>query len=251
MAAATAGHINMGAASAGSMVQAAAAGAPVLIVASLYPRGEWFLYVRSGGRFKEPKDLKGAKIGVHQLGTASHAASLVVLKALGIEKEAKFVGVGGIPETIAALKSGAIDATSGYSIFNFAKLEATGEVFPLVRVSDYLPKEWLDHILFARKEFLKTNPDTGKRAVKAILQGIDFIVKNPAWAMQKIKAEQGFSDEEVRLVMEREGGLRYTRDGKIDRKALENVRDFYIRYGIVSKDKMPPVEQLYTNELVD
>lgn len=250
MAAAASGHINMGVTMAPTIVQAAAAGAPVLIAANLYPKGEFFFWARTAGRFKEPKDLKGAKIGVHQLGTTSHALGRLVLKELGLEKETKFVGAGGIPETVAALKTGAIDVASGYTIFEFVKLEAAGEVFPLVRISDYLPKEWLDHILFARKEFLKTNADTGKRVVRAILQGMNFIARNPAWAVQKIKAEQGFSDEEVRLVMEREG-LRFAKDGKIDRKAVENIRDFLIRYDIVSKDKAPPVEQLYTSELTD
>ncbi|MEE8449891.1 MAG: hypothetical protein V3S39_09705 [Thermodesulfobacteriota bacterium] len=39
-----------------------------------------------------------------------------------------------------------------------------------------------------------------------------------------------------------------TKDGKIERKAVENVRSFLIEHGIVTKDKTLPVDELYTNQ---
>ena len=35
-----------------------------------------------------------------------------------------------------------------------------------------------------------------------------------------------------------------------ERKGLENIRDFLIEYGIISGEKTPAIDRLYTNEFI-
>ena len=122
-----------------------------------------------------------------------------------------------------------------------------GEVRDLVRVDDYRPKEWASHVVTARSDFAKKEPDTVKRVVRSILQATEFIGKNRDWSTGKVKLLFGFSDEAAKQIYER---FHFTRDGKIGKKALENLRAYLIQYGIVSGEKIPTVEELYTEEFV-
>lgn len=222
---------------------AAAGGVPAMIVSDLYTGG-WFVWVRTDSRLKEMKDLKGAKIGVPRMGGAGHAYGQAVGKALGIEKELKFVGAGGFAEELAGLKAGAFDAVVE-PMTEMITLKERGEVREIGNVLDFLPKKWLDHAVFAQKEFVKKNPDTVKRTIKAILQAIDFVDKNPRWSMDKMKAVAGYSEKGADTIYRQRG---FSATGKIDREAVENLRNFGIDYGLVVKEKTPPTDELYTKE---
>lgn len=43
-------------------------------------------------------------------------------------------------------------------------------------------------------------------------------------------------------------GLGFTKDGKISKNGLENVRRVLIDYGMIKKGKAPPVDKMYTAE---
>lgn len=244
-----AGHLNIGMTMAPSVVLAASAGLPAFIVAPFFPRDDFYFWTRTDSRFKEVKDIRGATVGVHMLRTTSHAYGLMVAKAEGLEKEVRFVGAGGLPETMAALKARAIDVVGPNPLPPLAKLVLAGEVRPFVNVSDYLPKEWLDHVVYARKDFASTHPDSVRRVVRSILQGNRFLVENPGWAIKKMLEVEGLGEKEANLIIEREG-KKFATIGTMDRKAVENVRALLIDYGIVPKDKAPPVDELFTNKFV-
>ena len=67
--------------------------------------------------------------------------------------------------------------------------------------------------------------------------------------MDKMKAWHGYSKSLVRLVIEKEG-IKFSKDGRFDRRAVENIRDVLIGYGIVTKKKVPLVDELFTNRFV-
>lgn len=241
-----AGEINVALASVTLIAQAAARGIPVWAVSNLYPKEEFYVYVRADSRFKEPRDLKGAKMSVSRFGAIQHAYGRTVTRALGLEKDVRLVATGGIAETVAALRTGAIDALvlTRDQMINF---KIAGEVKELVTVSSYLPKDWVDMVMMARKDFSEKNPDMVKKMVKALLQSLDFIQKNPRWAIGTMKRESGFSEEAARTLYE---GFRFTRDGKMEKSAVESVRNFLMEYGIVPKDKTPPATELYTERFL-
>jgi NitT/TauT family transport system substrate-binding protein len=238
-----AGSVNMGLSPATAPIMAISRGVPSVIVANVSDKCIWYIYVRGNSPFKQPKDLKGARIGVTRLGGSAHAYGSAIARALGIEKDVKFVGAGGIAEGIAALKTGSTDAWMMTSDV-MAGLVAKGEVSPLIRVNDYLPKEWTEEAMFSHKDFLKSNLDTVKRVIKGFYQAVGFVQENPKWAVETIKTKTGFSDKEAELVYK---DLAYPKSGKVDSKALENVKNFLVEYDQIEKDKVPPLNQVYVN----
>lgn len=238
------GDIKVGIAGSTGVLQAASRGLPVIIISDLQSKNDFTLYVKADSPIREPRDLKGAKIGVTRLGVVSHCFGILIAKKFGIEKDVKFIGTGGTPETAAALKVGAIDGTV-LPVFEFAELVARGEVRQVTRAADHLPVEWLMDVVFTHKDFIKERPDIIKRTIKGLLEAIDFIDKNPTWAIEKMKAESGFSEVAVKLVYQELG---FTKDGRVNRKAVENVINFLVEYGIITKEKAPEVDKVFTSE---
>lgn len=239
------GAIHVGSMIAIDQVQLASRGIAVVATAGIRTAlSDFMLWVRPDSPIKVPGDLKGAKVGVSRPGGAEHAYARLALKALGAEKDVRFIGTGGIPESIASLKAGNIDGVV-LTVFQMIERKLKGEVREVFGVDDHLPKEWLAVVSYASKDFAFRNPELLKRVVKSIIQGADYTHKDPTWTKGKMKELNGYSDAAADFMYPR---LNLSRDGKIVEKALENVRNFSIEYGIVAPEKTPPVNQLYTNE---
>ena len=241
-----AGSINIGIDMPSASFQAVARGIPVVFVSDLYTTDDFTVWVRGDSRLKEPQDLKGAKIGVARYGGAEHAYARAVVKALGIEKEAKHLAMGGIGQALAGLKTGSIDAVvMPPEIMIMLKVKA--EARELLAVADYLPKEWVGSVIFSTKGMVKTKTDSVRRVVRAVLQATDFIRKNPAWAMEKMKSLSAYSDEAAKIIYAREA-QRFTKDGKISKAGLENVKNFLIQYDIIPKEQAPSIDEVLVTE---
>ena len=241
-----AGEITIGLDPATGNLPGIARGVPMILVSDHQNTEGLALYVSSGSRLREPKDIKGARIGVTRLGASDHAQARFVAKLLGIEKDVRYVGTGGISEKIAALKSGAVDAIT-FFIFPIIELKIKGEVRQLLSLEEYFPKEWLGHVMFAHKDFARKSPDTVKRVIRSVLNALDYVRKDADWAMRTMKKEQNYSDEAARQIYPI---LRFTKDGRINPQALENVRNFLLDYDVVPKGKLPPVAEIYISQFL-
>lgn len=238
--------VDMGLSGLAASFLAISAGVPELMVADMQATENFFMYVRSDSLIREPKELKGATIGVTRFGSSSHAYALAVVRGSGLEKEVKFLAVGGVPQTMAALKARVIDLLT-FTPFEMAELKLKGEVREIAAVRDYLPKEWADIIIYARKDFIKSNPDAVGKTVRAVLQGSSFVLKNRDWALEKMKSFTYYSEDAAKLVY---AELKYGADGRINVKGLENARTFFIDYGVIRKEKAPPVDAMFTTEFL-
>lgn len=243
-----AGEIDMGTQGLASLIMAASMGVPEVMVADPNIVTEFFFWVRTDSPLREPKDVKGARIGVTRFGIASHNMARAVVKALGIEeKDVKFIATGGGASHVAALKAGAIDIAT-LSDFAFAPLKFKGEVKELIRMEDYLPKGVSAQVVFARREFLEKNPALVKKVVKGFLQGAEFVIKNPAWSMEKMKVEFRYSPEVAKGVVP---WLKYDTRGRIDEANIRNAAEFLIGYGLVAREKVPSLDKLYAGGFTD
>jgi NitT/TauT family transport system substrate-binding protein len=237
-----AGSIDIGAGAVAGILQAAGRGLPVLAVAQLDTRDRYAMWVRTAGDIKKPADLKGKKIGVSRIGGLDFAFSTVILQNLGLDKQVKFIGTGGILESIAMFKTGSIDARLA-SYYAFVRLKVGGQANELLLLEDYLPKRWVSSVVFVRRPFLAKDPETVRRTVKTMIQTINFIAQNRAWAIDKMKAEFRYNDEAAAFIYRM---LNYTKDGKIDVEGLNNVRKLLIDAGIITEEKTPPLKELYS-----
>src|SRR3972149_3754300 len=111
----------------------------------------WLLWVMADSPYKEPADLKGAKIGVTRFLDPPHMFAMTLFEAVGLGKEyVQYISMGGIRETTAALRAGAIQATvlSDYSLM---PLVLEGRVRAVRPVQPHLPQPWIDVMLMSEK----------------------------------------------------------------------------------------------------
>ena len=243
MQAVAAGAINFGMVPSIVLMTTAERGVPVVIVAEWVPNDPFIIWVKTDSPYRNPLDLKGKRIAVTGMGAPTHAYGRLIVKANGIEKDVRFIGAGGVPQQIAGLK---VDSFEGMvmPLAPVVGLKVEGAIRELASAADYLPKPWLEHVVFVRKDYARSQPEVVKKLLRAMLQAADFIRKEPRWAMDKMKSFQGFSEEAAKLLYERK---RFTTTGRIDRKAVENVRRLCIEYGLLT-EKAPAVDDLFTNE---
>lgn len=243
MRAVAAGALKLGMATSAATMTAAGGGLPVLMASELISSQAFNIWVRADSPYQHPRDLKGARVGVTALGAITHAFGRIILAAHGIEKDVRFVGAGGVRENVAGIRAGAFEAMIT-SFGTVVDLKIGGILREIATAGDYLPKPWFEQVVFAQKEFAQGKPDVVKKMLKATLQSLDFLRKNPRWAMDKIKSFQGLSEEAAKLVFD---DTKFTITGKLDRKAVENMRRLFIEYGIIT-EKAPAVDELFTNE---
>lgn len=239
-----AGASNIGLATVDSPIVASDRGAAVAIVAEYMVMSAFRVWVRAGSPYRHPRELKGAKIGVSRLGGPHHIFGLIVAKAHGIEKEVRFVGAGDLPQLLAGIRAGALDGWLD-PISVAVRLKLEGVVREIASLDDYLPQPWpWGNVVFARTDFARANPDLTRRVIKAVLQASDFLNKDRRWALERVKKNLGFSEEAAATVYD---SYRFGPSGKIDRRAVDNIRTTFMEYGILTK-AVPPVDVLFTLE---
>lgn len=242
-----AGEIDMGATLALSLVKFVPKGVPFVIVADLEFTTPFYLSVLSDSPIKRPKDLNGAKIGVSKLNESGHAYAMLVANSLGLGDKVKYYAAGGYSSMVAALKRKIID-TMLTDFFVTVPLRLKGLVRPIVAIPDYLPKEWTDLVLFARIDFVKKKPDVVRRFVKAYFQATNFVMREPEWAIEKMKS---FTKYDERTARETLKILSWSKTGRINPKRLENVTKFAIDQNLLDKEIAVPVERLYTTKFTE
>ncbi len=239
-----AGSVQMGIIGLAGLTRGISAGVPYAWVADPMTT-RFYVWVRPDGPVQVPGDLKGHSISITRFGADLHYATIAMGKALGIEKEMKIVATGGVPQRLAAMKSGATDGTtSPFCVILPMKIK--GDVRQILAIDEYVPKGLFAQGIFARTELLKKNPDLVRKVTKGWLQGAKFIRENREWSVKKMTEKFRYTPEVARLCYPR---LQFT-DGKIDLKRIEAVRKFLVGSGIVPKDKMPPIGRIYAGDIV-
>lgn len=234
--------VDLGLASTSMTFGAAVGGVPLVVVADMHSAPTFSLWVRAASPYKTVQDLSGATFGTSRFGGIAHAFSRAVVKIGGLEGKSRIVATGGLREMVAALRVGTTDALV-HDFMSMVELQTRGEVREIVKLADYLPKEWTEYGAIVNKQYAREKAEATKRTVRAISQGIDLMRKNPEWSRTTLKRILEYSDEATRLVYDDlKGG--FPKETKVNVRALENVRTFLIEYGIIPKDKAPTVDEL-------
>lgn len=126
---------------------------------------------------KSPEDLKGKKVGIGTPAGSASLATYVSLDHLGLvprRDNIVLLGIGGVPERMAALRSGTVDATS---LSPEIGQQVLGEGY---RVLVDLGKEnvpFQSSGLVASRALIKSNPVLIENIAKATVEGAAFIHK--------------------------------------------------------------------------
>lgn len=247
MAAVNAGEVFVGLHTMSGHVSWSYRGAPVVMIADTGQGNPFYIWVASQSPVKAPADLKGRKIGVTRLGSVTHAYAQAFAKAAGLERDIKVVATGEISNTLAGLRVGAIDATPMMAI-TMMSLEQEGIVRRLASLASYdIPSDIDTFMVYATRQGLAQRPETVRKVVAGLVKAMDFIMRTPDWATERIKIERRLSGPAAKQVYEL---LDYSRDGRIKPARLEKIRSFLLQYGLLPKGKEVPLKELYTDRFV-
>ena len=168
----------------GTVVQAGLQGHPLVLVAAVETQYDQIVFVRPG--IAKLEELKGKNFGISGYGAATHYASTILVKHLKMEpKDLTLVPSGPDAERMAALLSGKIDATFFSS--SAAPVAKKAGLTELLQIAD-LGVEVQGNGFATSRDFIRSNRETVKSALKGFVEAIHFIYANKKDA-QKVFAK--------------------------------------------------------------
>ncbi len=158
-----------------AVVDARLAGADLVYLASVIDT--MVSSIHSLPSIKRIEDLKGKKLGVTRFGSITDFFGRYALKTKGLlaDKDVGIVQTNDLPNTLASLKIGAIQA--GVVVAPFT-LEARKMGFPELVDMTKIGGRFPFNGVAVTREFLKRDPDTVKRFMKAYVEAIAYSLKN-------------------------------------------------------------------------
>jgi sulfonate transport system substrate-binding protein len=188
------------------------------------------LAVRKNAPFSSHADLKGMKIGVTASGSSTHFFVLYLMAKAGLSAtDATFVGVGGGPAAVAAMKSGEIDAISNLDPV-ITRLQEDGVIrivtdtrFPRVNYQIFGGTNPAA-VLYARREFIAANPNTIQALVTAFYKTLKWIATATTdEIVNNIPDDYFLGDRAIYLKALRSNLLVYSKTGLITRQGMNSA----------------------------
>ncbi len=163
-------------------------GVPVKAFAGLTVHWPYFIGVPPGSPIKRIADLKGKRVGVISLASASYADLKANLKVAGLaESDVSVLPVGAGARAAAALKNDQVDAIDSYSD-SFTVMKQNGVDLRLLPRPAQMARLF-SVTMVTSAAALKNDPDRLARFARAAYQGIIFTQRHPEAALKLSFAE--------------------------------------------------------------
>jgi NitT/TauT family transport system substrate-binding protein len=200
------------------------------------------------------QDLKGQRLGVNAIGATLHLAATMMLDDAGMKKgEVEFVATGTAATTMAAWRSGSVDAQLTFAPVPEI-LSALGVARTLFVTADQGPDVMRFTGLYAgwvaKGDFIKNNKAAADGFIRAMTQAIDWIV-NPANNEKLVQFAKKYSPVSMLSEAENEKVLEnmvknYRRfwGYQISRDAIEQWNDYSLRNNLI-KRRVPYEKVVY------
>lgn len=178
-----------------SAVLLAARGAPIVAIGSVMNRPPMTLYVQP--EISRLEQLKGQAIGITRFGSTGHAVSTLMLRNMGMTQAVTLRPVGGNPELQAAFEQKII---AGFVTTVKPKAAAR----PLANAID-LDVPYAMNLITVTQDFLRANPDTAERLLKAYIEGVGSMIRDKGLATTIFskyfkRSDPAFLDETYSIV---------------------------------------------------
>jgi NitT/TauT family transport system substrate-binding protein len=151
----------------------------------LYSKNQYRIGSLPGSRLKTLQDLKGAKVGVTDLASASVVYTKAVLQSAGIDPDTvEFLPMTGAP---AAMANGLVQKTvDGFSSFDstVGGIEGLLDVKLQIIKTPYDDKVGCGLILTTRRDLLDRDPDAAVGVARGIAKATAFALANPEAAIR-------------------------------------------------------------------
>jgi ABC-type nitrate/sulfonate/bicarbonate transport system substrate-binding protein len=177
-----------------AVIDARLAGADLVYLASVIDT--MVSSIHSVPAVKRIEDLKGKKIGVTRFGSITDSFARYALKTKGLiaDKDVGVVQTNDLPNTIASLKIGAIDA--GVVVAPFT-LEARKMGFPELVDMTKIGGPFPFNGVVVTREFLKKDIETVRRFMKGYVEAIAFSLKHHDQTLKIIGQYTRTTDPEI------------------------------------------------------
>ncbi|MEN3931693.1 ABC transporter substrate-binding protein [Microvirga sp. W0021] len=177
------GSADVAYASSASIAAAIDKGAQLRAFAGITVQWPYFIGVPPGSPIKKISDLKGKKVGVISLASASYADLQANLKIAGLsEEDVSIVPVGAGARAAAALKSGQVDAIDSYSD-SFTVMKQNGIELTLLPRPAEMNKLFSVTMVTSIKK-LQEEPEQLAAFARAAYKGIIYTYRFPESALQ-------------------------------------------------------------------
>ena len=167
--------------------------------------------IMSRPEIKQPTQLKGKKVGVTRLGGSTDWALDAALKQWGLERGRDLIVIqtGGMPEGLAALVSGALDAVVLSPPSNFRAVKAgMHELVDVGQLGIVFPNTPLS----TTKSFIRSNRDTALRFLRGFTQGLHRLRTDKEFSMKVLSKYTKVTDAETLAQLRQTYGVRYSGD---------------------------------------
>ena len=178
----------------GTVVQANLRGFNLVLIASVENKYDQIIFARPG--ITKIEQLRGKNLGISGFGAATHYAAIILLKHLNLDpgKDVFLLPTGPDAERLAALAAGKIDATF-FSTSAAPPARKAGFV-ELLQVAD-LGVEVQGNGFATSRDYVKSNRDVVKNALKGFVEAIYFIYANKKEALKIFAKYMQTNDPDV------------------------------------------------------
>ena len=175
---------------------------------------------------RHPSQLKGKKVGVTRLGGSTDWALDAALKQWGVDRRAlTVIQTGGMPEGLAGLVAGALDAVVLSPPSNFRAAKAgMHELIDVGQLKIIFPNTPLS----ASESFIKSNRDMALRFLRGFTQGLHRLRTDKEFSMNVLSKYTKVTDAETLSQLHQTYGIRYSGD-RIPYMRVEGVEEILRR----------------------
>jgi ABC-type nitrate/sulfonate/bicarbonate transport system substrate-binding protein len=186
-------------------------------------------------------ELRGKKIGITRMGSASDLAVRTALEQFGLgPKDVTMISLGGIPEILAAMRAGAVNA----GILSPPTSTAARELGyrPLLHIPD-LGREFTFSGIAARRSFVQNQPEIARAYMASLTDGAK-IYREDSLAALRVLRKYLRADERILQGGYKEYDAAITSPPYPGLKGLEAVRDSLL-------DSTPQLKQVDLRKFID
>lgn len=165
------GEVPLGIFTGGAVVNSNLAGGDLVVVATGMNAITFFLIARP--EIRQIEDLKGKRIGISRFGSATDFALLYSEEKWPIKRARDFtvVQMGGMPEMMAGLKGGALDAATLNAEFSIrARKDGLRELVDMSTLGLNFPTS----AIVTTRSFIRRNENTVRKFIRAFVEGNHF-----------------------------------------------------------------------------
>jgi NitT/TauT family transport system substrate-binding protein len=224
-----------------------AKGEPVMTVAAISNAPyESVMLVGAGGGIKTIADLKGKKIAVSNIRGYPSWLTIELSKYEGWGPDGMtLVATGSQPASLAALKTGQVDAWVA-DIGTAIEMEEAHEGHILISFGEVVPP-FMNTAIYATDAMIKNHPDLVRSFVKAWFDTVAWAAANRKGTVDILAPVLNLKPSTVDQIYTRLMPT-LSRDGKFEPKAMDTMRRAVVELGIL--DSEPDITKLYTAEFL-